>query len=178
MEWRPGESGGPRERAQNCVGARPPSLAKTQTEIDVATFTPWVNAYAQKQTQLSDFYFKRFRTEFKPAVDAWVATKPLKNPSAPLTPFAMPQYKLDARTEAERLNAQAALSAAQSRRDIQRVVQLRARRRPLRVYVVLRRHEHQADRRRGCASRCSASAASSSSAPPLWIATSPVNVSV
>lgn len=95
-------------------------LANTQTEIDVATFTQWVNAYAQKQTELAQFYFKRFRKEFKPAVDAWVATRPLKNPNAPLTPFAMPQYELEAHAEAERLNAEAEVFTAQARRDIQR----------------------------------------------------------
>ena len=80
----------------------------------MATFTQWVNAYAQKQTELADFYFKRFRKEFRPAVNAWVATRPLKNPNAPLTPFAMPQYQLDARAEAERLDAQAEVYAGAS----------------------------------------------------------------
>ena len=37
------------------------ALANSQTEIDVATFTQWVNAYAQNQTELAGFYFKRFR---------------------------------------------------------------------------------------------------------------------
>jgi hypothetical protein len=96
------------------------SLANSQTEIDVATFTQWVNAYAQQQTELADFYFKRFRKEFRPAVDAWTATKPLENPDAPLTPFAMPQYKVAARAEADRLDAAAEVSAAQGRRNIQR----------------------------------------------------------
>ena len=101
-----------------CASSRPrrPALANTQTEIDVATFTQWVNAYAQKQTELADFYFKRFRKEFRPAVDAWVATRPLKNPQAPLTPFAMPQYKLAARAEADRLDA-AGGGARRQRRD-------------------------------------------------------------
>ncbi len=95
-------------------------LANTQTEIDVATFTQWVNAYAQEQTELADFYFKRFREEFRPAVDAWVATRPLKNPDAPLTPFAMPEYTLASRAEADRLDAEAEVQAAQARRNIQR----------------------------------------------------------
>ena len=73
-----------------------------------------------KRTELSDFYFKRFRKEFRPAVVAWLATKPLKNPKAPLTPFAMPQYKLAATAEARRLDAEAEISAASVRRDIQR----------------------------------------------------------
>ena len=100
--------------------ARESDLANAQTEIDVATFTQWVNAYAQKQTELADFYFKRFREEFRPAVDAWVATRPLKNPNAPLTPFAMSQYKLASRVESDRLDAEAEVQAAQARRNLQR----------------------------------------------------------
>jgi hypothetical protein len=96
------------------------ALANTQAQIDVATFAQWVDAYALRQTELADFYFKRFRREFRPAVDAWVATRPLKNPEAPLTPFAMPQYKLAARAKAERLDAEAELYSARARRNIQR----------------------------------------------------------
>ena len=80
--------------------ARAQGLSQAQTQIDVATFTQWVDAYALRRTELADFYFKRFRKEFKPAVNAWLATRPLKNPNAPLTPFAMPQYKLAAAAEA------------------------------------------------------------------------------
>jgi hypothetical protein len=100
--------------------ARAQGLSQAQTQVDVATFTQWVDAYAHKDTQLADFYFKRFRNEFRPAVKAWLATRPLKNPRAPLTPFAMPQYKLAAAAEAERLDAEAELSAATVRRNIQR----------------------------------------------------------
>jgi hypothetical protein len=109
-----------RANALRIESATAAALANTETEIDVATFTQWVNAYAQKQTRLADFYFKRFRKEFRPAVDAWVATRPLKNASAPLTPFAMPQYRLAARATAERLGTEAEVFAAQSRRNIQR----------------------------------------------------------
>ena len=96
------------------------ALANSQTEVDVATFTQWVNAYAQGQKQLADFYFKRFRKELRPAVDAWIATRPLKNANAPLTPFAMPQYKLAARAESEQLDAEAQLQAVKALRNIQR----------------------------------------------------------
>jgi len=109
-----------RANALRIDSAKAAGLANTQTEIDVATFTQWVNAYAQKQTELADFYFGRFREEFRPAVDAWVATRPLKNSDAPLTPFAMPEYTLAARTEADRLDAEAEVQAAQARRNIQR----------------------------------------------------------
>jgi hypothetical protein len=86
----------------------------------VATFSQWVDAYAQEQTRLADFYFKRFRAEFKPAVDAWIATRPLRNPDAPLTPFAMPEYAVAANEEAERLEAEAEAFAAEARTDVQR----------------------------------------------------------
>jgi hypothetical protein len=79
-----------------------------------------VNAYAQHQTQLRDFYARRFRKEFKPAVAAWIATKPIQNANAPLTPFAMPQYRLAARAEADDLNTKAEASALAALRDIQR----------------------------------------------------------
>jgi hypothetical protein len=99
--------------------ARAQGLAEAQTQVDVATFTQWVNAYARKETMLADFYFKRFRKEFKPAVEAWIATRPLRNPAAPLTPFAMPQYRLAARREADALGARSEASAATVARDIQ-----------------------------------------------------------
>jgi hypothetical protein len=111
---------GGRANALRIESAKAAGLANTQTEVDVASFTQWVNAYTLRQTQLADFYFQRFRPEFKPAVNAWVATRPLKSPNAPPTPFAMPQYKLEARATAERLDAQAEAFAAQVRRNIQR----------------------------------------------------------
>jgi hypothetical protein len=92
--------------------SRAQGLAESQTQIDVATFVQWVDAYSLRRTELVDFYFKRFREEFKPAVVAWIATKPLTNPNAPLTPFVMPQYKLEASQEARQLDAEADVSSA------------------------------------------------------------------
>jgi hypothetical protein len=109
-----------RANAARIESTKAAARADAQTQIDVATFTAWVDAYAQKQTELADFYFKRFRAEFKPAVDAWVATRPLKNPDAPLTPFAMPQYKLAAREHSDRLAAGGEVWAAKARTDIGR----------------------------------------------------------
>ena len=109
-----------RTNAIRIDAARAQGLAEAQTQVDVATFTSWVDAYAREETVLADFYFKRFRAEFKPAVDAWVAERPLRNPNAALTPFAMPQYRLEATAEAERLDAEAEASAAIVQRNIQR----------------------------------------------------------
>ena len=109
-----------RGNAARVESIRASDLANTQAQVDVAVFTQWVDAYAKGETELSDFYFKRFRAEFKPAVDAWIATRPRMNPNAPLTPFAMPQYTSAARDEAEKLRAEADERAAASRSYIQR----------------------------------------------------------
>lgn len=96
------------------------ALAGQQTQIDVAVFTQWIDAYARDETMLSDFYLERFRAEFKPVVDAWIATRPLTNPDAPLTPFAMPEYKLAAQAEADRLVAEAEAQTEIAKTDNQR----------------------------------------------------------
>ena len=109
-----------RANAARIESTRASELANAQTQIDVATFTQWVDAYAQEQTELADFYYKRFRPEFKPAMDAWIATRPLKNPDAPLTPFAMPEYEVAAREDAGRLEAEADALSAHARANVQR----------------------------------------------------------
>lgn len=109
-----------RANAARVESTRWSNLANSQSEIDVATFTQWVNSYARNETKLADFYRKRFRPEFKPAVEAWIATRPLKNPDAPLTPFATPQYRLAARAESDRLETKARAEAAVANRNVQR----------------------------------------------------------
>ena len=100
--------------------ARASGLANAQQQVDVATFMQWVDSYARGEAKLMKFYRDRFREEFRPAFNAWVATKPLKTEGAPLTPFAMPQYRLAAKAEAGRLDPMAEELAAEVRRDIQR----------------------------------------------------------
>jgi hypothetical protein len=100
--------------------ARAQGLAEAQEGADLATFTQWVDAYLLHRPEVANFYFKRFRTEFKPAVVAWIATRPLKNPNAPPSPFAMPEYQLAAANEAKGLDAEADVSSATKDRNIQR----------------------------------------------------------
>jgi hypothetical protein len=109
-----------RTNALRIEAARAQGLAEAQTEIDVATFIQWVDATAQDDAELADFYLDRFRAEFRPAFDAWLATDPLTSADAPPTPFAMEEYRLEATAEAERLDAEAEASAAIVRRNIQR----------------------------------------------------------
>jgi len=100
--------------------ARAQGLAQNQTQIDVATFIAWADADRGGDDALAAFYVDRFRDEFRPAFDAWMATEPFTSPTAPSTPFAMDEYQVAARTEAAKLDAAAEASAAEVRLDIQR----------------------------------------------------------
>jgi hypothetical protein len=109
-----------RATAARVESARASGVANREAEIDVALFIQWVDAYALSETRLKQFYRRRFRDEFRPAFQAWIATKPLTNPGAPLTPFAMTEYTLAASHEVERLEAKAAVAAEEARKDIDR----------------------------------------------------------
>ncbi len=100
--------------------ARAQALSQAQTQVDVATFIAWADADQQGDEKLADFYLDRFRPEFKPAFNAWLATSPLTTPGAPPTPFAMPEYQLAAGKQAAQLDAAAEAGAAEVRADIQR----------------------------------------------------------
>jgi hypothetical protein len=76
-------------------------------QVDIGLFTNWINAFAAEDQQLANFYEDRFRDEFKPAFDAWLATKPIKNPNSPPTPFEMPEYQVSKAEEADQLEKDA-----------------------------------------------------------------------
>jgi hypothetical protein len=84
------------------------------TQIDIATFTQWVNATVDRKAALAAFYRQRFRAEFQPAFTAWLAVKPLTNAKAPSTPFAMPQYHVAEAQRATHLDQQAAAASARA----------------------------------------------------------------
>lgn len=99
------------------------TLSGQLSSIDVITFLDWLSAvvdeidsgdidapadsadYVPTPNTLSGFIFERFRDEFKPAVQAWLATSPFEDPDAPPVPFQMPEYQLAAAEEAEALLA-------------------------------------------------------------------------
>jgi len=109
-----------RTNAIRILAARADGLARSQTQVDVATFIAWADADQRGETDLARFYEDRFRPEFEPAFEAWLATEPLTNPEAPPTPFAMDEYQVASKDEAEKLDAAAEKSAAEVRLDIQR----------------------------------------------------------
>jgi hypothetical protein len=80
------------------------------TQVDIATFFQWVDADVADNRALARFYRRRFRTEFRPAFAAWIATSPRTNPTAPRSPFAMRQYRVAEAARSERLNTAAGVS--------------------------------------------------------------------
>lgn len=113
--------------------AKAGSIANTQVTIDVTVWTDWLAAlsdelqldpnasqgpdgtYQADPEELSGVLFDRFRDEFKPAVEAWLAQRPLENPDADGTPFVVPEYKLAEREREKRLTVRADALAAEAR---------------------------------------------------------------
>ena len=157
--------------------ARASGLANAQQQVDVATFMQWVDSYARGETELVTFYANASAPEFKPAFEAWIATKPLKTKGAPLTPFAMPEYRLAARAEADRLDQTAEVLAAAGATQHPALVQLRPRRRPLRGRALLRGDEHEAHRP-GLRKAMLAVGCVIFLGAAVWIATFPVSVAI
>jgi hypothetical protein len=70
---------------------------------DITMFSNWANAIGDGNTRLAAFYRQRFRDEFQPVFEDWLATRPLENPDAPPSPFAMAGYRVVELEEADRL---------------------------------------------------------------------------
>ena len=89
------------------------------TQVDIATFIQWSNADLSGNRPVAAYYRRRFRNEFRPAFDAWLATKPRQNAKAPTSPFVMPQYRVAEAQRSDRLaqtaDRHSAAAAAASR---------------------------------------------------------------
>jgi hypothetical protein len=96
--------------ANRLQSAEAADRANVLTAIDVAVFLHYVDAVHAGDQREAQFLYQRLRPEFRPAMRAWLATKPLLNPRAPSSPFVMPQYSLKTRTEARNYDALASAS--------------------------------------------------------------------
>jgi hypothetical protein len=129
-----------RATAARIDSAEASARAGQLTQIDIATFTEWVDATTAGDTALAGFYERRFREEFRPAFGAWLATDPLANPDAPLTPFAMPEYEVAEAQRASRLNREAGARSAAAGRANQHADDFHVGCRTVRDGPVLRGH--------------------------------------
>jgi hypothetical protein len=75
--------------------------ATQERNLDEGLFVEYAQAVGENNVTLSKFLRGRLRPECQPAVDAWLATRPLHNKSAPRSPFDMPEYRSRANEEAK-----------------------------------------------------------------------------
>ena len=81
--------------------------------LDSVSFNAALTAYEAHDTKVFALALRRLRPGYRPAVEAWLATHPLRNPKAPPDPSYMPQYVIPQ-------DAQAASFGAQSNADFSR----------------------------------------------------------
>lgn len=91
---------------------RATDIATSSAIYDSELFIAWVNAVATNQTKEAAFLRSRFRPEFQPAFDAWLASATPDNPIPPGTPFARPEYETIRNPAAVSLRDQAEVAVA------------------------------------------------------------------
>ena len=89
--------------AARALANRASTLAVEQRTQDLLNFNRWLEVATYGDSDLLALYHSRFRPEFLPAFDAWLATDPLHNPAARASPLLEPQYKLASTEKADRL---------------------------------------------------------------------------
>jgi hypothetical protein len=79
------------------------TLAAQERTQDLLNFNRWLEVTTDVNMQLAQLYERRFRAEFRPAFEAWLAGDPLNNASALPSPLLEPQYVLADSVKADRL---------------------------------------------------------------------------
>jgi hypothetical protein len=109
--------------AARTESVRAGNIANEQALVDITMFDNWLLAIrddfdaglvrkddpvdAHPET-ISSFFYRHIREEFKPAVEAWLATDPFGSGAleeTSLLPYEMEEYQLAARQEATRLSS-------------------------------------------------------------------------
>ena len=106
-----------RANALRIESTKASARADALESVDLAIFSAWLDAKAAGHTQLQDFYYARFRPDFRVAFKAWDELHPLTNPEAPQGPFMMKEHRLPERAQAEELEAKAQAVFDQGQRD-------------------------------------------------------------
>src|SRR3954466_1646666 len=76
------------------IKAQQQSTAAGQLRIDdLLYFNGWLDAREAGNRDLAAIYRRRFRPEFVPAFNAWIAQRPFTHPDAVPGPTYMPQYR-------------------------------------------------------------------------------------
>ena len=94
--------------------------ANRRTVVQVQLFSDWLQAYQDQDQQLAEFLEQRFPEPLATAFPAWIETQPLKNSTAPASPFDMEEYDIPELEGAEAADARADSKFAMALRDNQR----------------------------------------------------------
>jgi hypothetical protein len=70
---------------------------------DLLNFNRWLEVETQGNTELAELYERRFREEFRPAFEAWLADDPLHNQDVIASPLREKAYVLAHEVESDRL---------------------------------------------------------------------------
>jgi hypothetical protein len=106
-----------RANALRVMATRARLEADSRRAIEINLFNSWLQAKAQGDEPMAKFYADRFPPDMKPAVNAWLLLRPLKDPTAPLSPFALPSYKPEGLAGADKLEVEADSTFARGQDD-------------------------------------------------------------
>ena len=85
---------------------RASTAASQDRTQDLLNFNRWLEVTTSNQPALADLYQRRFRPEFVPAFQAWLAQDPLNNPAATPSPLLVPEYHVADLERSDRLERQ------------------------------------------------------------------------
>ncbi len=75
--------------------------------LDSVAFDGALSAFLGGDRKAFNLTVQQMRPGYRRAFEAWVAERPLKNPSAPRNPTLMPQYRLPQAAQGKKLTAEA-----------------------------------------------------------------------
>ncbi|MBL0885132.1 hypothetical protein [Myceligenerans indicum] len=96
-----------RASTQRIEASRYAASADAIRAVDLQVFGLWLQARAGGDAELEAFAQERFTDHFTPAFEEWIASRPLQNPDAADSPFALDSYQPPGRVEAEAADARA-----------------------------------------------------------------------
>lgn len=82
---------------------RAATLASQDRTQDLLNFNRWLEVETEGDTELSALYERRFRAEFRPAFERWLADDPLHNTNAIPSPLREKNYVLQHEVQADKL---------------------------------------------------------------------------
>ena len=96
-----------RASTQRIEAARHATTAEAARAVDLQVFGIWLQATAENDRPLEQFARERFTDHFAPAFDEWLEARPLRNPDAPRSPFALDSYVPPGAVEAAEADSRA-----------------------------------------------------------------------